>query len=245
MKAIILAAGRGSRMEDLTEDMPKCLVKLKGKPLIEQQITALHKAGIKEIGIVSGYKRELLAGYGLKEFHNTRWASTQMVSSLECANIWLNTSPCIVSYSDIFYQSQAVSLLMKCNAEIAITYDPNWQTLWENRFSDPLEDAETFRLNKENAVTEIGSKPKNLEEVEGQYMGLLYFTPNSWRELMDIRSKMPQIHADKMHMTSALQKIIDNKNFILQGIPYTEGWGEVDNSSDLEFYNSKDNLTIK
>jgi choline kinase len=237
MKAIILAAGRGSRMGNLTEDIPKCLVKLKGKPLIEWQIDALKKAGIEEIGIVTGYKRELLCGYGLKEFHNSRWASTQMVSSLECTSEWLDTTPCIVSYSDIFYQPHAVSLLMESNSEIAITYDPNWQTLWENRFSNPLEDAETFRLNEENAVTEIGSKPKNLEEVEGQYMGLLYFTPNSWEELMDIRSKMTEIHADKMHMTNALQKIIDNGNFILKGIPYTKEWGEVDNSSDLEFYN--------
>ena len=237
MKAIILAAGRGSRMGNLTEDIPKCLVKLNEKPLIEWQIEALKKAGIDEIGIVTGYKRELLCGYGLKEFHNTRWASTQMVSSLECAREWLNTTPCIVSYSDIFYQTHAVLLLMKSNAKIAITYDPNWRTLWEKRFSDPLEDAETFRLNKENVVTEIGSKPKNLEEVEGQYMGLIYFTPNSWSELMDIRSKMPQNHADKMDMTSALQKIIDNGNFILKGISYTKEWGEVDNSSDLEFYN--------
>jgi choline kinase len=237
MKAIILAAGRGSRMGNLTEDIPKCLVKLKGKPLIEWQIDALKKAGIEEIGIVTGYKRELLCGYGLKEFHNSRWASTQMVSSLECTSEWLDTTPCIVSYSDIFYQPHAVSLLMESNSEIAITYDPNWQTLWENRFSNPLEDAETFRLNEENAVTEIGSKPKNLEEVEGQYMGLLYFTPSSWGELMDIRSKIPQNHADKMHMTNALQKIIDNGNFILKGIPYTKEWGEVDNSSDLEFYN--------
>jgi len=237
MKAIILAAGRGSRMGSLTEDIPKCLAKLKEKPLIEWQIDALKKAGIEEIGIVTGYKRELLAGYGLKEFHNSRWASTQMVSSLECASEWLHASKCIVSYSDIFYRPQAVSLLMESNAEIAITYDPNWQTLWENRFSDPLEDAETFRLNKENAVMEIGSKPRNLEEVEGQYMGLLYFTPKSWRELMNIRSKLSQNHSDKMHMTSALQKIIDNENLILKGIPYSDEWGEVDNSSDLEFYN--------
>ena len=218
MKAIILAAGRGSRMGSLTEDIPKCLAKLKEKPLIEWQIEALKEAGIEEIGIVTGYKRELLSRYGLKEFHNTRWANTQMVSSLEYASEWLHSSQCIVSYSDIFYKPQAVSLLMESNSEIAITYDPNWRTLWENRFSNPLEDAETFRLNKDNAVTEIGSKPRNLEEVEGQYMGLLYFTPKSWRELMNIRSKLSQNHSDKMHMTSALQKIINNGNFILKGI---------------------------
>jgi len=56
---------------------------------------------------------------------------------------------------------------------------------------------------------------------------------------------MPKNHSDKMHMTTILQRIIDNGNFILKGIPYTEEWGEDDNSSDLSFYNSKDNLTIK
>ena len=68
-------------------------------------------------------------------------------------------------------------------------------------------------------------------------MGLLYFTPNSWNELINIRSEMPKSHSDKMHMTTVLQRIIDNGNFILKGIPYTEEWGEVDNSSDLAFYN--------
>ena len=48
---------------------------------------------------------------------------------------------------------------------------------------------------------------------------------------------MPKSHSDKMHMTTVLQRIIDNGNFILKGIPYTEEWGEIDNSSDLAFYN--------
>ena len=85
MKAIILAAGRGSRMKDLTDERPKCLVELRGKPLLEWQLEALREAGINEIAIVTGYKRELLVNRGLTEFHNPRWAETQMVSSLACA----------------------------------------------------------------------------------------------------------------------------------------------------------------
>lgn len=82
MKAIILAAGRCSRMKDLTDDRPKCLVELRGKPLLEWQLIALRAAGISEIAIVTGYKRELLCNRGLHEFHNPRWADTNMVSSL-------------------------------------------------------------------------------------------------------------------------------------------------------------------
>ncbi len=76
MKAIILAAGRGSRMKSLTEERPKCLVELAGKALLDWQLEALREAGVSEIAIVTGYKRELLANRGLVEFYNPRWAET-------------------------------------------------------------------------------------------------------------------------------------------------------------------------
>ena len=86
MKAIILAAGRGSRMKKLTDEGPKCLVKLRGKTLLDWQLDVFKNAGISQIAIVTGYKRQLLANRGLEEFYNDRWAETNMVSSLACAN---------------------------------------------------------------------------------------------------------------------------------------------------------------
>ena len=145
MKAIILAAGRGSRMKDLTEERPKCLVELRGKVLLDWQLEALRAAGIEEIAIVTGYKSELLTNRGLVEFHNARWAETNMVSSLASAQAWLEAEPCIVSYSDIFFNPGAVQSLITCTASLGVTYDPNWLGLWIQRFGDPLLDAETFR----------------------------------------------------------------------------------------------------
>src|ERR1017187_6755080 len=130
MRAIILAAGRGSRMKSLTDERPKCLVELRGKPLLAWQLGALREAGVDEIAIVTGYKRELLAGRGLVEFYNPRWAETNMVSSLALAESWLLADTCIVSYADIFYYSSAVRLLIDCTAPLAITYDSNWLVSW-------------------------------------------------------------------------------------------------------------------
>ena len=65
MKAIILAAGRGSRMKNLTDDRPKCLVELRGKALLDWQLAALREAGIEQAAIVTGYRRELFADRGL------------------------------------------------------------------------------------------------------------------------------------------------------------------------------------
>lgn len=236
MKAIILAAGRGSRMQELTDDRPKCLVELRGRTLLDWQLAALQGAGINEIGIVTGYKREQLAGRGLHEFHNPRWTETNMVSSLECAEAWLTVEPCVVSYSDIFYESEAVTALMESKAGLAVTYDANWRTLWEKRFGDPLLDAETFRLNADGTLAEIGNKPKTVAEVEGQYMGLLRFTPEGWQEVVRIRSALPPETCDRMHMTGTLQKVIEAGRVPIAALPYHKGWGEVDSADDLAGY---------
>lgn len=237
MKAIILAAGRGSRMKDLTDDRPKCLVELHGRSLLEWQITALKEAGIDDIAIVTGYRRELLSDLGFKEFHNPRWANTNMVTSLSYASEWLEAGPCIVSYSDIFYDSAAVSALMRCSANLAVTYDDNWRQLWEKRFGDPLLDAETFRLHQDGTLAEIGNKPKTIDEVEGQYMGLLRFTPEGWAEIKRIRALLEDNVCDRMHMTGTLQAVIEEGKIPVMALPYRGQWGEVDSSEDLAAYN--------
>ena len=236
MKAIILAAGRGSRMKNMAEDRPKCLVEVRGRQLLEWQLTALREAGISEIAIVTGYRRELLAGRALMEFHNPRWAETNMVSSLACAQEWLQAEPCIVSYSDIFYEASAVESLMESRADLAVTYDPHWLKLWEKRFSDPLLDAETFRLKPDGTLAEIGNKPQSVAEVQGQYMGLLRFTPASWAEVLRIRSGLAAAECDRMHMTGTLQKVIEAGRVPVTAVAYEKTWGEVDSVDDLAAY---------
>ena len=236
MKAIILAAGRGSRMKNLTEERPKCLVELHGKPLLERQLAALRGAGIEQIAIVTGYKRELLSNRGIVEFHNPRWAETNMVASLACAQEWLRGGPCVVSYSDIFYEASAPRLLMATDAELAITYDPNWRALWESRFEDPLSDAETFKMNDRRVLLEIGQKPTRIEDIQGQYMGLLRFTPAGWSKVETLRATLDDRLRDKLDMTGMLQRLIAGHGAQILALPYSERWGEVDSAEDLAVY---------
>lgn len=239
MKAIILAAGRGSRMKELTDEKPKCLVEINGKKLLELQLDSLRAAGISEIAIVTGYKREIIANRGLTEFYNSRWAETQMVSSLECAREWLESGPCIVSYSDIFYSQEGVKSLIRCSASIAVSYDPNWLELWKKRFRDPLSDAESFRFSDEGILLEIGNKPVTTEEIQGQYMGLLLFTPEGWFEVERIRKNFTQLECDRMDMTSTLQHVVKSGVLPVVVVPYDGVWGEVDSESDLLGYQNK------
>jgi choline kinase len=236
MKAIILAAGRGSRMKELTDGRPKCLIEFRGKSLLEWQIEAIQEAGITEVAIVTGYKRDLLANRGLVEFHNPLWAETNMVSSLECAQDWLRNDTCIVSYSDIFYAHSAILSLMQCDEDIAITFDPKWLELWRRRFDDPLLDAESFKLNEDSTLKEIGNKPRAVEEIQGQYMGLLRLSPAGWTEIMRIRSELTQEDRDRMHMTGTLQRVIDSMQIKVRALPYEGDWGEFDSVTDFSPY---------
>lgn len=223
-------------MKHLTDERPKCLVEVRGKSLLDRQLEALRTAGITEIAVVTGFKRELLADRGLVEFHNARWAETNMVSSMACAEDWMQVEPCIVSYSDIFYGPAAVRSLMTCEASLAVTYDPDWQALWTQRFGDPLLDAETFRLTPEKTLAEIGKRPTSVDEVQGQYMGLLRFTPEGWAEVTRVRAGLTSDQRDKMHMTDTLQEVIVAGRVAIAAVPYTGDWGEVDSADDLDAY---------
>ena len=235
MRAIILAAGRGSRMAALTDHNPKCLIKFRNKTLLRWQIDALLAGGVSDIAIVTGYKCEQFIDIGYRQFHNPRWSSTNMVSSLSYASEWLTSEPCIVSYSDIFYEASAISALLASSFPISITYDPNWLKIWQARFKNPLDDAESFVINDKNIVLDIGDKCDDISSIQGQFMGLLKFTPAGWSSVVRLRDSLPPSTQDSMHMTGTLQHLISS-NVTVHAIPYNGMWGELDSQHDLSVY---------
>jgi choline kinase len=235
MKAIILAAGRGSRMKSLTDSRPKCMVNFQGRALIDWQTNAMYQSGITEIAVVTGYQRDVLIKYVKmeKEFYNPNWAETNMVYSLACAREWLEKDECLVSYSDIFYEADAIKSLMLCDKDIALTYDVNWLKQWSARFNNPLTDAETFELSEDGYVIEIGKRAITLDQIQGQYMGLLKFTPKGWFNFEGAINSISSDEARKVDMTSSLQRLIQIKNKSVFSVPYSGLWGEIDSESDL------------
>ena len=235
MKAIILAAGRGSRMKELTDYQPKGLTQLNGVPLLDYQIQSLHSAGITDIAICTGYRAEMFSKFNYHKFHNEDWANTNMVYTLRLANEWLEQNTCIVSYSDIFYSPHVVKKLIKSEHNITISYDPNWLDLWSLRFENPLEDAETFRVDGDGKLLEIGGKTESLKEIQGQYMGLLRFTPNGWNDAYKFFQKLRIDEQQKLDMTSMLSVLLSN-NVSIHTVVNNHPWGEIDSKSDLQIY---------
>ena len=137
LKAIILAAGRGKRLKPLTDKIPKAMVKLFGKSLLEWQINVFRNCNINDISIVTGYNGEMINFSDIHYFQNNNYDSTNMVETLFCANEKISDSM-IVSYGDIIFQKDVLEKLILVNDDISVIIDENWEEYWKIRFENPL-----------------------------------------------------------------------------------------------------------
>lgn len=128
MYGIILAAGRGSRLGEKTEEKPKCLLELAGKSLLHRQLEAMRGAGIDKIIVVRDYLGYMIKG-DFTAVDNPSWHNTNMVASLMCVKDWFKNESAVVSYADVIYDKQAVKKLKETKETIAMLYDTNGRML--------------------------------------------------------------------------------------------------------------------
>ena len=238
MKAIILAAGEGTRLRPYTLDRPKCLVEVDGVSLLDRQLAVLRSEGIGLVTLIGGYRADMLLRPDTTLRLNPRFHETNMVWTLFSAEQDLQ-GDLILAYGDIVYSRDILRALLASTADIAVTIDLDWEQYWRARNEDPLDDAETLRIDAAGHIVEIGQKPVSLSQIEGQYMGLMKFSTNGLATLRDvfnrakqagsIRGKMPE----KAYMTDLLQFLID-EGHALTAVKVHGGWVEVDTVSDLE-----------
>ena len=183
-KAIILAAGEGKRLKHLTKNCPKCMIRLFGKSLLEHQIETFRKCGIDDITVIKGHRGEMINFSGIKYYDNKHYETTNMVETLFCALHELN-GPAIISYGDIIFEKRVLDKLILSENQISIVVDQNWKEYWSIRMSDINKDVESLKLNSEGDIIDIGQKVEDLEEIGGQYIGLMKFGKNGIENLKE------------------------------------------------------------
>ncbi len=246
--ALILAAGQGTRLYPLTRDKPKCLVELAGKPLLQYQQETLRACGIQNISIVAGYCAEQIEPDGFSHvFINADYATSNMVSSLFCAGILFdNTCDIIISYGDIVYEQNVLQQLLAAKAPIALVIDKAWHDYWQIRMENPLDDAETLKVNQQGYISELGKKTNNYADIQAQYIGLIKIDKAYTQAFKKAHMQMDKnIHYDgqeyhNMYLTSFLQYLI-NLGWQIQAVPIQNGWLEIDSVSDLNCYENLHN----
>lgn len=240
MRMIVLAAGQGTRLRPLTDDRPKCLVPLAGKPLLEWQIETARAAGIADIIVIGGYRADQLAKYPVTVVPNPRFETTNMVRSLFCARDHFGDG-FVMSYGDIVYSHSVLRRVLDGNEAIGVTVDQGWRAYWEERSEDPLKDAETLRIRADGSLAEIGQRPKSMDEVQAQYIGLVAFRAGGIEAITRTYDALENSRGnpfggprslDQLYMTDLLQGLI-GQGERLAAVPITRGWVEVDNPRDL------------
>ena len=253
MKAIILAAGMGTRLGKYTESLPKCMLNFNGKPIIEWQLETLRKEGIKDITIIKGYMPEKINIEGVKYYTNENYASTNMVETLLTAVEELNDE-ILICYADIIYQKEVLQKIIKSNLDIGVTVDEDYWEYWQARTDNPEDDMESLVLNQEGRIIELGDTNCERDEANLRYVGLIKFSKSGVEKLKEIYYKNKNLFYDsdepwlrsksfkKAYMTCMIQAII-NSGQIVKPISIKRGWLEFDTVEDYEKYSQwlKDN----
>jgi choline kinase len=193
-RAIIVAAGRGSRLGPETEEIPKCMVKVAGRPMLHHQLGALAAAGVTDVVIVRGYKGTLIEGGGrpLRFVENTEWERNNIFASLIYAAAEMDRG-FFFSYSDIVYAPEVATRLAAAarstDASAALIVDRRWSDAYVGRTLHPVPEAELAAVTGSGPaarITAVGKQVVPAEQAAGEFIGLAWFSPAGARALLDI-----------------------------------------------------------
>jgi choline kinase len=185
MRPIVIGAGRGSRLGPETDDIPKALVPVMGRPMLEWILEALGAAGFarKDVIYICGYRAEVVRSR-YPEFtfvENRDWERNNILASLLCAREHL-AGGFVSTYADIVYRGSAVKKAMASPHAKVLVNDTDWRRRYVNRSQHPETDAEKMRAEGERIV-QLSRKIES-EKATGEFIGVTKFTPDGAREMV-------------------------------------------------------------
>jgi phosphoenolpyruvate phosphomutase len=234
-RAIVLAASRGVELGELTKDRPKAMVNVGGRPLLWHILETYRAAGVKDLAVVRGYKKETVNLPNVKYFDNDAFASTQEASSLACALDAIE-GDLIVSYGDVLLKKYIVQELIETDDDIVVMVDTNYS---ESR--NRGRDIDYVRCSEPNGkrafhekVTLERFRPADEKEVHGEWMGVVKFSPAGAKTLA---AKLRGLSTEEARLRTLilpdlLQMLVDAGQTVR--VIYTSGhWLDVDSVEDV------------
>lgn len=242
MKVIILAAGSGGRLRPLTNDIPKAMLEINGKTILERVIEIFRGCGIENIVVVRGYKKEKInINYpDLKYYDNDNYNNSEFLYSLFCAEKELDDE-CIISYSDILFKRCVVEKLLQTNVDISVVVDTGFKETYKDRIDNPIELAETVMV-KDNRVIEIGKIGQD-PNLHGEFIGMVKFSKKGANILRTNYNRVKKVFKNKpfhrspsignAYLSDMIQELID-KGYKVVNVDIVDCWKEIDTIQDFE-----------
>jgi L-glutamine-phosphate cytidylyltransferase len=250
-RAIIIAAGMGRRLSPYTDEAPKCLVPVAGRPILAWQLDALRRHGVDEFVIVRGYLGDVLTaratslGPGIRFADNHEYRHNNILASLFCAEDDIE-GEIIISYSDIIYTPGVVGALLAARHDIALVIDREFRTAYEGRTDHPLSEAEVSDLTDDGRVRRVGKRALPAEQAWGEFIGLAKLSArgtgwlrDAWRDLRGQYAQTPEAPFQRApsfqvaYLTDILQHLIDSGHPV-SPVEIRGCWREIDTVQDLE-----------
>jgi len=233
MTPIIIGAGRGRRLAHLTQDVPKPLVEIVGRPMLEHVLMALEAGGFarRDVVYVRGYLGEVIeARYPeLVYVDNRDWERNNILASLLCARRFMSKG-FVSSYADIVYAPSAIEKLMASSHGFAIVCDRDWRRRYRDRSEHPETDAEKVRVEGDRVV-EI-SRHIDPEQASGEFIGVMKLDAASAQHfLASYDEVLTSRSLEKAYLIDLLQHMIEQGEGI-HWVPIDGGYMEIDTTED-------------
>jgi phosphoenolpyruvate phosphomutase len=235
-RAILLAAARGLELGELTEARPKCMLSVSGMPLLRHGAAAYRAAGVKDLVVVRGYRKDTVAVDGARYFDNPEPESTGAVFSLYQALSALE-GPCVISFGDVLFKKYVPEMLLDTEADFAIAVDTAWRECrargGEANYVACSAESDQAAADRDVRLLEIGSDLPG-EDTHGRWMGFLKVSATGAsvlrQTLLDIGQDQPRLRC--MGMSELLRELVQSGKEVR--VVYTTGhWLEIETPEDV------------
>jgi choline kinase len=244
MRPVIIGAGRGSRLGHHTDEVPKTLVPVMGRPMLDWILDALAEGGFerKDVLFICGYRKEVIqARYPEFEYvENTEWEKNNILASLMYAREIIKDG-FVSTYADIVYRGEVVRGLVDSPHAMALGSDTDWRRRYRDRSQHPESDAEKLRAEGDRIV-ELSRKIEP-EKAQGEFIGVTKFTAEGTAQLFEAFDRAKAEFAgkvfregrtfEKAYLIDLFQKMLEDDRADFRRVDMHGGYMEIDTLEDL------------
>ncbi len=230
VQAVVLAASRGSALGEITADLPKCMIDVRGKPLLHRLIGTLNEGGIGDVTVVRGYRADTIQPDGFRVVDNDAYAVTGEAASLACALPGLR-GEAVVVYGDVLFRRYILEGLLTSEADVTIVVDASKRATANPR--------DLVAADRHDTVAYLDDVPAQLTGIAaapggagGEWIGLLHMSARGTELVRAELNAMADagVLADA-DMPAVLERLIGKSGVAIHYI--TGHWLDVDTATDL------------
>lgn len=239
MKIIVIAAGSGKRLGESTKDLPKYLVKVNDKTIMDHQLNIFKKINYEKLIIITGPYKEKFTSIEAIYVEDKNYPQHDILGSLMAARDHIKGDVLIV-YSDIIFDHSILSKIIESKDDIGIAIDMNWESAYVGRTDHPKTEAENVSLDN-GKILEIKKNISSKKQI-GEFLGIVKLSGTGSKIFVEKFLELEKSHVGcfhdapsfkKAYLTDMIQELVDS-GIKVSPILVSGKWCEIDTKQDLE-----------